>query len=326
MRPPVSPSPPAPAGLWRRTPPAIFTPVFGLLGIGLAWRRAAEVTALPAGAGEAFLGAMTLLYLFCLVAWLAKPLRRPGVILDEMRVLPGRAGLASLCLSTMLVAQVLRPYAPGLALGVAVIATAMLVGLGALVLWLALTGPEEARVITPVWHLVFVGYILGPQVFIPLGMTGLSHGILYATLATSTAIYAVSAVQLIRRIPPAPLRPLLAIHLAPASLLALLASLLGMPTLALAFMGLALAILAGLLAAGRWITAAGFSPLWGAFGFPLAACASALYAISGGAGVLGILGALVLTAGLLSIPPIAWRIFRSWAKGGLAERTNAATA
>ena len=105
-------------GLWRRTPPAIFPPIMGLFGLGLAWR----VLALAPGLrplepiGEAILGATLLLYGFALIAWASKPLRRPAVAIEELRVLPGRAGMAAMVLCLVLSGAALRPYAPSLAL------------------------------------------------------------------------------------------------------------------------------------------------------------------------------------------------------------------
>ena len=85
------------------------------------------------------------------------------------------------------------------------------------------------------------------------------------TVPVAVAIWAISAVQLIRRIPPAPLRPLLAIHLAPASLFASVAALAGQGWLAQGFAALAVILLLALIFSGRWITESGFSALWGAF-------------------------------------------------------------
>jgi tellurite resistance protein len=131
---------------------------------------------------------------------------------------------------------------------------------------------------------------------------------------------------LITRIPPAPLRPLLAIHLAPASLFATVAHGAGLPVLALVFAGLGGAILVALLVSIRWITQSGFSALWGAFTFPVAAYAGALIHVSGGVGPLGIAGGVVLVAASLFIPVIAYRVMKAWASGDLAIKTNAAEA
>lgn len=305
---------------WR-TPPAIFPPVMGLFGLGLAWRRAFDAAGLPGGLAEALLGAVSLLWLFCVAAYLGKVAQRPGVVAEDLRILPGRAGLAAANLSGVLFAATLVPYAPSFAFWVLMLALASHVALGLAVLRNFLTGPEETRVITPVWHLTFVGYILAPLSLVPLGYGQASVVILAVTMAVAAAIYAVSIVQMIRRIPPAPLRPLLAIHLAPVSLFATVATMLDLPGLAVVFAVALLLVLAALLAAGRWIAESGFSALWGAFTFPSAAAASALLAV--GWDVAGLLAA---TAASAIVFPIALKVMQAWTKGGLAVKTNAAQA
>jgi tellurite resistance protein len=319
--PPLSASPP---GMWRRVPPAIFPPIMGLLGLGLAWRVLGATLPAVAGLAEAFLGAVVLLFLFAAVAWTSKPLRRPGVLAEELRVLPGRAGVAAAVLCLLLAAAVLVPYAPGVALALAWVGIALLAGLGVLVLRAYLVGPEEARVVTPVFHLVFVGYIIAPVALVPLGQGGVSAAIFWLTLAIAALIWAESLRQIASRIPPAPLRPLLAIHLAPVSLFASVAALLGWGGLALAFALAGMALLAVLLVFARWLLEAGFTPLWGALTFPVAALASAvLRAVPEPTGLwLG--AALVLAATGLNVA-VAVRVLRDWAKGGLAAKTNAAT-
>ena len=93
------PPAPTPPGLWRRVPPAIFPSIMGLFGLGLAWRRGVAAFGLPAGIAETILGAVTLLFLFALVAYSAKFLRRPAVLVEELRILPGRAGVAAMLLT-----------------------------------------------------------------------------------------------------------------------------------------------------------------------------------------------------------------------------------
>jgi tellurite resistance protein len=322
--PPPPPLRPDPPGLWRRVPPAIFPPIMGLFGLGLAWRALGANLPAVAGLAEAFLGAVILLFAFAAVAWASKPLRRPAVLAEELRVLPGRAGVAAAVLCVFLTAAVLVPYAPGVARAMVWAGIALLAGLGALIARAFLTGPEEARVVTPVFHLVFVGYIIAPLALIPLGQGGVAAAIFWLTLAVAALIWAESLRQIATRIPPAPLRPLLAIHLAPLSLFATVAALLGWSGLALAFALAGLALLAVLLGTGRWLLAAGFSPLWGAMTFPLAALASAvLRAVPDPLGLwLG--AALVLAATGLNIP-VAVKVLNAWVKGGLAARTNAAT-
>ena len=317
----------APAtGLWRQTPPAIFPPIMGLFGLGLAWRQGLAAFGLPQGLAEALLGAVTLLFLFALVAWLAKPLRRVSVVAEELRILPGRAGLAAGSLCLMLLAAVLVPYAPGAARGLGFLALAVHAGLAVLLVRVLLAGPEEGRVVTPVFHLTFVGFILWPLSAVPLGIEGAARAVLWATMPVAGAIWAISLWQIITRIPPAPLRPLLAIHLAPASLFSIVATALGMTGLAEFWAFAGGAILLALVATGGWLTASGFSALWGALTFPLAAYATALLALGRASGdqTVALGGALVLMAATLIVPAIAVQVLRLWARGTLAQATNAA--
>lgn len=325
--PPPPPIPPK-TRLFQRTPPAMFPPIFGLFGLGLAWRRASETYGMPSGIADMLLGGVTLLYLFAVVAYLAKVVQRPGVFHEDLRILPGRAGLAAMMLSGMLLASSLVVYSTALAQVVLALALGGHVLLALTLVRDLVTGPEEARVVTPVWHLSFVGFILSPLAALPLGWGIYNVGVFWATFALAVVVWGISIRQLIKRDVPPPLRPLMAIHLAPASVLGTVAVLMSMPQLGLAFGVLAIAILAGLLIKARWLTTAGFSPLWGAFTFPLAAFSTLMQmlALAGYGDVFRILGGLALVGATLMIPPIAWKIMQMWMKGMLAVKTNAAQA
>ena len=312
-------------GLWRRTPPAIFPPIMGLFGLGLGWRAASQNLGVPP-MGDMILGAVALLYLFALVAYLAKPLRRAATLAEDLRILPGRAGVTAASLCLMLLTASLVPLAPGLAKALGVIALMVHVGFVVILLKVLALLPPEGRVVTPVYHLNFVGFILLGLSANALGRPDLGVALLWLMIPVATIIWAISLRQLATRIPPAPLRPLLAIHLAPASLFASVAHGAGLPTVALIFLGLGGAILLALLVRIRWLTESGFSPMWGAFTFPVAAYAGALINVSGGVGPLGIAGGVVLVAASLFIPVIAYRVLKGWADGGLAVKTNAAEA
>jgi tellurite resistance protein len=313
-------------GLWRRTPPAIFPPMMGLFGLGHAWRVLAAQPGLEplAPVGEAILGATLLLFAFGLVAWMTKPLRRPGVLIEELAVLPGRAGVVAMVLCLLLSAGALWPYAPGLATALAGIGIVALAALGTLIAVLLLRGPDEARTVTPVFHLTYVGYIIAPTALVPLGYHGLGTTILAITIVFAVLIWLASLRQLVSRVPPPPLRPLLAIHLAPASLFATVSALLAYDSLAFGFALLAMAFLATLLISARWILAAGFSPFWGALTFPLAASATASILALGSVGPwIGVV--LIIIASALN-PLVAQKVVKLWAKGELGAKTNAATA
>lgn len=315
--PPVRPAP------FARMPPAVFPVLMGLLGLGLALRRGLAAAGLPVGLAEIVLGAAVAIWAFAFAGLLAKIARRPGVLAEDLRILPGRAGVAAASLGLLLTVTAVAPYAPGLARGLLPAGLALHLGLAVLMAMVMLRGPAEGRVVTPVWHLMFVGFIIGAVPAPALGMPDLGRAILFVTMAFAAAIYTVSIRQLLTRVPPAPLRPLLAIHLAPPSLFGTAALAMGMPGLGAACAALGGLVLLALLARARWLTEAGFTPLWGAFTFPLAAYASLCLLLDG---VWRVPGALVLVAALIAVPVITYRVLKMWAGGSLAVKTNAATA
>ena len=313
--------PPRKPALFAKTPPAIFPVLLGLIGAGLALKRVLAPFGEVVGLADLYLGLATGLWLFGAIAYGTKVARRPSVIRDDLQTLPGRAGLAALGVGAQLVALVVWNFAPGLApvvLGLAFALHSLIVVLTVQVL---LRAAPEARGITPVWHLSFVGYIVGALAAVAVGWTQAATVILGLTVGLAAVIWAVSVVQLIRRIPPVPLRPLLAIHLSPAALFASVAMGLGHHQIALGFLILATLIFVALLAFGRWITAGDFSALWGAFTFPAAAYATAL-AVNGLPSPALILGGAIAVFNAI----IAWKVLKLWPGGRLANKTNAAEA
>lgn len=325
--PPILAATPAP-GLWRATPPAIFPPILGLLGLGLAWRRAGAVFGFGPALSDLVLGGVTLLALFAFVAYAAKLARRPAVVVEDLRVLPGRSGLVALSMSVLLLAAVAVAYSLGAARFLLWTGLALQAGIAMLILRGFVSGPPEQRRVTPVWHLSFVGFILAPLSAIPVGFTLLSEVIFWSTLGAAAFIWAASVAQFLRADVPAPLRPLLAIHLAPASLFATVAASLHLPLIAEAFGLVALGLALVLTGSLRWLTVAGFSAMWGSFTFPMAAFASAALSLAAGSSgsFWRAAGAIALLAASLAIPVIAVKVLQLWARGQLGPRTNAASA
>jgi len=312
-----------PKGLARRVPPAIFPSLLGLFGLGLGWRQAGMAFDLPGGAAEAFLGGATLLYLFALGAYLVKLVRRPGAILDDLRTLPGRLGLSAMLACLYLQATVLAPYLPDPARWLVVVALVLHGGLIALILWTFFKGPAEARRYSPAGHLYFVSPIIGAVAAAQAGYDYLAMGLGVATLGIGAGVWAWGADRLRQRPPAAALRPLLALHLAPAALAGMLAMYLGLTTVATIVAALTAVLFASLGLAGRWLTEGGFAPLWSVVTYPLAAAAS-LWLLMGGA--WSVAGALVLIATTFVNIAIAFRVLKLWAGGQLAVKTNAAIA
>ncbi|WP_289042009.1 tellurium resistance protein [uncultured Aliiroseovarius sp.] len=325
--PPPPPIPPK-TRMFQRMPPAVFTPIMGAFGLGLAWRRAVDILSAPAGIGELLLGATTLLYLFSIAAYVMKLIQRPGTYVEDLRVLPGRAGLSAMVLSGYLLSVTILNYSIVLAGAVLLLFLALHLFLAGRVIHLLITGPAEGRIVTPVWHLLFAGFVLVPLAAVPLGLTGLATVTFWVGCLAAAVIWGASIAQVLRQSVPAPLRPLLAIHLAPASVLGTSAYLLGNTQLALMFSVAAIAILTLLVVRARWLLSAGFSPLWGALTFPIAAFSTLMQmaAVITGNGVLGTVAGLSLVAATLIVLPIVYKVIQMWTRGVLATKTNAATA
>jgi tellurite resistance protein len=305
------------------TPPAIFPPILGLLGLATALQVGTATLGLGPDLAALLAGMVVPLWLFAISAYLFKMIRRISVIQDDLKVMPSRAGLAAATLGGMVSAGHLAGVAPRLGVGLLVIMLILHTGLVLLTLRALALLPPEAREVNPGWHMTFVGFIVAAPPAVALGLPDLARILFFATLPIAAVIWGLSFVQVSRRIPPAPLRPMLAIHLAPASLLAITASLIGQGMLATLFGWLVLALLLALLAGLPWIIESGFSPLWSAFTFPMAAASTALM-LQGGA--LAWAGLALLGAGVVAIPWIAWRVLKLWPGGQLAAKTNAAEA
>ncbi|MFT5006584.1 MAG: tellurite resistance protein [Paracoccaceae bacterium] len=315
------------SALWRATPPAIFPVCLGFMGLGLAWRKAATVTVFPPEIGNLLLGLSTAFFTFFVCLYLAKMIARPSVLLEDMLVPPARAGIAAMAMTMMLLAAALLQFGFAVPLiwwtGVAMQIIAIVIVIRAI--WIE---PREVRAFTPFMYLTFVGLIVAPIAGIPLGHVTQSIVLAIAAFAAFVIITIGYGGKLFRVRPPAPLRPTLTIILAPLSLFALSAGMLGMLLAFWVFYTLSWAAAVVLLALGRWMMAGGWSPVWATFTFPITAFTTLqVLALGQGAGVLAIVG---IYAGLaIATPLIGYVVYRAvlaFVTGELAKKTGAATA
>ena len=314
---------PARDRLWHATPPAIFPPILGLFGLGLGWRRVPEVFSFPGQFAEFILGAVSLLFLFALVAYLAKVLRRPSALVDDLRILPGRAGVSTASMAAMLFAATLVPYSTFLAKFSLIAAMAAHFLVIAIVIAILAPQPLAARRMAPVWHLTFVGLIVAGVASAQLGWRTTTEINLILSMAAAITIWIGHLVLMASNPVPPPLRPTLAIHLSPAALLGIVSAGLGYGGLALAFGWLSILIAGLLVLRVRYLTEAGFSPFWGAFTFPLAAFANLMLILAPQGALYKTLGGVSLVAATIIIPIIAFKVLKMWAGGSLATKTNA---
>ncbi len=304
-----------------RMPPAIFPVILGLLGLGLAMRRALADLGWPGGLAEVVLGAAGALWLVAAAALCRKYARRPAAITDDLQAVPGRGGIAAASAGGMACAAAMAPFAPQVAGGLLMLALVVHAGQAVVLVRVLRRVPAPARGPNPTLHLSFVGPIVGAVAALALGWGGLATAIFWATLPVAMLIWAQGAMQAARATPAVPLRPLLAIHLAPASLLATVAAQTGQPAVAVLLTLAGSLYLIALVLVSRWLLAGGFSATWGSLTFPLVAYAGALLAV----GWLWA-GLVVLLAALVVVPAIANRLIRMWADGSLAQNTGSATA
>ncbi len=318
----------APAGLWRRVPPAIFPPLLGLGGIALAWRGAVLDAGVLKPFSDALSGAVVALTLFAVLAYGSKLLRRPTMLREELAILPGRAGVGAGVLCLYVLAGLIAPFGLSAARGLLLVTFALHLGFWAVLIPVLLNGPADQRRVTPVWQLNFVGPIVGARVALLVGWPALAQALFWPCLLAAVLIWGASYLQWRRERVPAPLRPLLAIHLAPVALHGTVATGLGWGGAGWWAALLALAVIVLGLAAVRWLLTAGFTPLWAAFTFPLAASAGLWDLVAGlhPSQLSDATAALLLAGATMIVVPIFLVIWRDWARGRLAVKTNAAIA
>ncbi len=314
--------------LWRRTPPAIFPVCLGVLGLGLGWRNASEMLPVAEEIGDLFLGGGMAYYLYFLLFYLRKLAARPAVLFEDMRTAPARAGIAAMGMSMMLLAAALLPF------GVSVpqvwwTGVIMQIAASVIVLHALWVEPPEKRHFSTFQYLTFVGPVVGPFAGIPLGYVWESWALTLAALVPYAVITAGLAVKLLRGIlPPPPLRPSLAIFLAPNCLFGTSFGMLGWEAGYHFFYWVASLTALVLVFAAPWMMKGGWSPVWASFTFPIGAFLNLqVLALHKGAGLPAELGAwAAMIIGTPLITAIVWRTNMAWVTGELAERTQAARA
>lgn len=318
---------PTKTSLWRTTPPAIFPVALGFLGLGVIWRKSANVLPVPVWIGDVIMGMSTLFFLFFLASYLIKLMARPKVLLEDMKTPPARAGISAIGMAIMLLAAIFLNFGWSLAwlwwIGVGVQILVM-----ALVLYLLQQGPPELQTINPFQYLTFVGLIVAPIAGVPLGYGQVSFWLAMSALVGFVVITIGYGAKIIRVRPPQPLRPSLAIILSPLSLFALMFLPMQAEMAFQIFYWLSWVTAVALAGLSFWMAKGGWTPIWGAFTFPVAAFTS--MQISAADTLGGVLPAIGVWAGMLvATPLILYVVYRStiaWTKGELAKKTGAAQA
>ena len=313
--------------LYRQTPPAIFPVTLGFLGLGNAWMGAAPVFGMPSEIGQVLSGLAVLFYIFFALSYVAKFALRPATLSEDLTAAPNRAGVAALTITLMLVSLVLSVMEMPVSLiwWLSVILYLIVV---ALVTRKLLSDPPEARQFTPFQYLSFVALIVAAIPGIRYGYTTICLVFALVSLLAYVVISVGWLSKLARVRPPQPLRPSIAMVLAPTSLFSIVFWMLGYGLAATIFYWLAFIIFIALLAASPWMTKGGWTPMWGAFTFPIAAFGNAqVAAYTNGMGSVAVIGLFAALA--IGTPLILYIVYKhtmAWTRGDLSKKTGAAVA
>jgi len=316
------------APLWRQTPPVVFPVCLGFLALGLGWRRAADLLPwLSEDVGDLMLAVSTGYFLWFVAFYLVKLIIRPSVLLEDMRTPPARAGIAAMAMAMMILAAALLPLGVSLPL-VWWLGVAMQIAASAIVLIATFRGPAEARQFSTFQYLTFVGPVVGPIAGVPLGYVWQSYVLIMAALLAYVMV-TIGIIWTLRRNPlPIPLRPSMMIFLAPPCIFALGFGSLGYDHIFTLFYWLGSAVAFGLLLLVPWMIKSGYTPVWAAFTFPIAAFLNVqLMAVAKGHGFWAITG--VYAGLLIGTPVVLYLVYRTvmeWVSGQLARKSGAATA
>jgi len=309
--------------LWKRTPPAIFPVTLGYMGLSLAWRNSANVLPIPHYIGGILLGLSTAFFLYFLAFYVAKLIGRPSVILEDLKSPPLRAGIAAIPMSLMLVAAALLPFnisVPEVWWTGVILQYCTSIA----VLWALWRDPKRA--FSPFMYLTFVGPVVGPIAGIKLGYVTESYWLTMGALVAFVVIFFGYLWRLTKAFPAQPFRPSLAITLAPLSLFALSFGMLGMESWFVVFYWIAWAAFVAVMALMPWMTSGGWTPVWGAFTFPLATFTNVqILALSKGFGFVAEVGTILgLAIGTPIVFYIVYRASMAWVTGALSEKSGAA--
>ncbi|BBK38826.1 transporter [Allostella sp. ATCC 35155] len=154
----------------RHFPLPLFASVMGLMGLSLAWRRAAVVVpGLPAFVGEALLAAAIFWFLVVGGLYAAKAATRWSSVMDDARH-PARANfLTAIPIATMLIATGLAPRWPALAEPIWLAGVAGNVGFAAVIIRRWILERFEPGQVTPAWFIPVVGNVVPPLAGLSLG-------------------------------------------------------------------------------------------------------------------------------------------------------------
>lgn len=255
----------------------------GTGGVGLAWRQAHHALGAPAAIGEVLLALTALLWLVVVGAQALRLLRHPQAVAAELRHPVRVAFGAAPTIGLMIVSAFLFPHAPALGAALWGVAVAGHLLLAMMLLRRVVAGRGDPAMLAPPLLIPLVGNILAPAFGPRMGFPELSWMMFGIGLLLWLAVLPLLLSRLFAgpALPP-PLRPTLAILVAPPAVAALaLEALTGrVDGFVLAFAGVALLVGAVLVSLADEIARVPFGLPWWGVTFPSAAFAVMLMVIA----------------------------------------------
>jgi tellurite resistance protein len=287
-----------------RLPARLFAAVMGLAGLSLAWRSAAGILAVPAWIGEA-LGVLSLVVFLILSAgYVAKLIRTPEAVRSEFDDPVQSSFIATITVSLLLLAGVLRPWAFAVADGVWLAGASLQLLLAVVLSYRWLRQRPDIGQINPGWFIPTIGNIIATITGAALGHIELSWFFFAVGLIFTLILYPVVLYRLIMHetLPPA-LQPTLWILIVPPALIFLASLALGgsFNGVAQGFFSIALLVAFLLVIRLRQFLALPFTASWWAYTFPLDALAIAALRYHEGLGAGFSLALAVVTLGLATL-------------------------
>lgn len=300
-------------GWLAHVPVPLFAVVMGVAELGLAWRKAHQVLAVPAPIGEALCALAAVLFVLIAGLYAAKASRFPAETRREFDH-PVRANFfAAISISLMLLAGAGFPHWPDAARAVWLAGAALHLGLTLRILSRWLLHPHQIQHANPAWFIPVVGNIVAPILGVRLGYVELSWFFFSVGMLFWLPLLAIILYRLIFHddLPPK-LAPTLFVLLPPPAVgflswEALNGGVLDAPARMLFHAALFLTLL--LLSLWRHFAKTPFAVSWWAYTFPLDAVALAAlqYAVLTGAPAIAWLATAALAAASLAVGAVLAR-------------------
>ena len=250
----------------------------GLAGLSLAWRVAAEILPVPAWIGEALGALSSAVFLVLAAGYVAKLIRAPETVRAEFDDPVQGSFIATISVSLLLLAAVLRPWQFGLAdlVWLAGAGFQLLLTIAVVRRWLS--RPPGLPLVNPGWFIPTVGHVVATVTGMPFGHVELCWFFFAVGAAFTLILYPLVVYRLaVHEALPPPLQPTLFILIVPPALIFVASLALGgaFDGVAQSFFSLSLLVALVLAVRLRQFLALPFAASWWAYTFPLDALAIA---------------------------------------------------